>query len=136
MEVTLQPGLTGEVREVVQPEHTAAHLGSGNVHVLSTPMMISFMESAAIEAVDHLLPEGQQTVGIRIDVRHLAPTPVGMQVTARAELTNVEGRILTFRVTAEDEKELVGEGTHQRAIIDASRFLERIKKKTGEAGNE
>ena len=134
MAATLQPGLTGEVQETVREEHTAPHLGSGSVQVLSTPMMISFMESAAIEAVDHLLPEGQQTVGIRIDVRHLAPTPVGMQVTARAELTSVEGRILTFRVTAEDEKELVGEGTHQRAIIDGARFMERIEQKAREAG--
>lgn len=129
MEITLQPGLTGEIRKTVEERHTATHLGSGNVHVLATPIMISLLENAAIEAVDPLLPEGYQTVGIRIDVRHTAPTPVGMQITARAELTKVEGRILTFRVTAEDEKEQVGEGTHQRAIIDTARFLERIRSK-------
>jgi predicted thioesterase len=129
MEITLQPGLTGQVQEIVEERHTAPHLGGDVVPVMATPAMISLMESAAVEAIEHLLPEGYQSVGIRIDVRHLAPTPVGMQVTARAELTKVEGRVLTFRVTAEDEEEQVGEGTHQRAIIDVTGFQERIKAK-------
>lgn len=136
MEITLQPGLTGQVQETVEEQHTAPHLGSGMVPVMATPTMISLMESAAVEAIEHLLPEGYQSVGIRIDVRHLAPTPVGMQVTARAELTKVEGRILTFRVTAEDEQEQVGEGIHQRAIIDAASFQERIKAKSEKVKRE
>ncbi len=125
----LKVGLVGEVRRVVEDRHTARHLGSGNVSVLATPIMVALMEEAAIAAVDPLLPEGQQTVGIHLDVKHLAPTPVGMEVVARAELTDIDGRILTFRVTAEDENEQVGEGTHKRAIIDLARFQGRIAKK-------
>jgi predicted thioesterase len=125
----LKIGLIGEIRRTVEDRHTARHLGSGNVSVLATPIMVALMEEAAIEAVDHLLPEGQQTVGIHLDVKHLAPTPVGMEVIARAELTDIDGRILTFRVTAEDENEQVGEGTHKRAIIDLARFQGRIAKK-------
>ena len=125
----LKIGLIGEVRRTVEDRQTARHLGSGNVSVLATPIMVALMEEAAIEAVDHLLPQGQQTVGIHLDVKHLAPTPVGMEVIARAELTGIDGRILTFRVTAEDENEQVGEGTHKRAIIDLARFQGRIAKK-------
>lgn len=125
----LEIGLVGEVRQVVEEQHTARHLGRGNVSVMSTPIMVGLMEEAAIEAVDPLLPEGQQTVGIHLDVKHLAPTPVGMGVVARAELTEVEGRILTFRVTAEDDSEHIGEGTHKRAIIDVTRFKGRVDKK-------
>ncbi|MFQ5340920.1 MAG: thioesterase family protein [Anaerolineae bacterium] len=125
----LEVGVVGEVRRTVEDRHTARHLGSGNVSVLATPIMVGLMEEAAIAAVDHLLPEGQQTVGIHLDVRHLAPTPVGMEVVARAELTDIDGRILKFRVTAEDENEQVGDGTHTRAIIDMARFQGRIAKK-------
>lgn len=125
----LRVGLIGEVRRTVEERHTARHLGSGNVSVLATPIMVALMEEAAIEAVDHLLPEGQQTVGIHLDVKHLAPTPIGMEVVARAELTDIDGRMLKFRVTAEDENEQVGEGTHTRAIIDVARFQGRIAKK-------
>lgn len=125
----LRVGLAGEVRRTVEERHTARHLGSGNVSVLATPIMVALMEEAAIEAVDHLLPQGQQTVGIHLDVKHLAPTPIGMEVTARAELTDIDGRILTFRITAEDENEQVGEGTHKRAVIDLARFQGRIAKK-------
>lgn len=125
----LKVGVAGEVRHTVEERHTARHLGSGNVSVLATPIMVGLMEEAAIEAVDHLLPKGQQTVGIHLDVKHLAPTPVGMDVIARAELTAIEGRILTFRVAADDDNEHIGEGTHKRAIIDMARFQGRIAKK-------
>jgi fluoroacetyl-CoA thioesterase len=125
----IQPGLRGEVKLVVAGEHTAKHIGSGGVQVLATPQMILLMERAGVAAVDHLLPEGYRTVGVHLDVRHLAPTPIGFEVTAAAELTAVNGRQLTFRVTAHDGTELVGEGSHQRAIIDVARFGERVAQK-------
>jgi fluoroacetyl-CoA thioesterase len=128
---SLVPGLTGEFRIVVTEANTAKHLGSGCVEVLATPEMVRLMERASVAAVDHLLPEGQRTVGAHLDVRHLAATPLGMTVTARAELLTVEGRRLTFRVEAFDEVEKVGEGTHQRYIIDVDRFRQRITEKCG-----
>ncbi len=88
----IKPGLVGEVRLVVAPEHTAKHLGSGGVQVLATPHMVLLMERAGVAAVDSLLPEGYLTVGAHLDVRHLSPTPVGFEVVARAELLEVDGR--------------------------------------------
>lgn len=122
-------GLRAEVRLVVREEDTAKHLGSGNVAVLATPRMIALMEKASVKAVDHLLPPGQATVGSEVQVRHLAATPQGMEVTAHSELVEVEGRRLTFKVEAFDEKEKVGEGTHIRFIIDLDRFREKVKAK-------
>lgn len=127
----IQPGLKGEVRLVVADEHTAKHLGSGSVQVLATPQMILLMERAGVAAVDHLLPAGYHTVGARLDVRHLAPTPIGMEVVATAELLAVEGRRLTFHVEVHDPVELVGEGTHERAIVNVEKFGERIAQKAG-----
>lgn len=126
----IQPGLKGETRLVVAEEHTARHIGSGGVKVLATPQMILLMERASLAAVDPLLPEGYRTVGARLDVRHLAPTPIGFEVTATAELIEVEGRRLTFRVQAHDGVEVVGEGIHERAIIHLSKFGERVAQKT------
>lgn len=125
----VQPGLVGQVVELVTEENTARHLGSGGVSVLATPQMILLMERAGVAAVDHLLPEGYRTVGAHLDVSHLAPTPVGLTVTARAELIEVDGRRLTFRVEAHDGIELVGEGTHQRFIVNVQRFGERVAEK-------
>lgn len=125
----LEVGRAGEVQRRVELHHTAQRLGSGNVDVLATPMMIAWMEEAAVQAVDHLLPEGQQTVGTHIDVQHTAPTPAGMLVTTRAELTDVDGRVLNFHVTATDDNEQVGHGTHKRAIIDVARFRARVAEK-------
>jgi fluoroacetyl-CoA thioesterase len=126
----IQPGLKGTVRLVVAEEHTAKHLGSGGVYVLATPQMVLLMERAGVAAIDHLLPEGYLTVGAHLDVRHLAPTPVGFEVVATAELIEVEGRRLTFRVQVHDEIELVGDGTHERVIISMQRFGERVAQKT------
>ncbi len=123
------PGLVGERETEVTVENTARHLGSGNVAVFATPEMVRWMERAAVAAVDHLLPEGYQTVGIRVDVRHLAATPLGMTVRTRAELLEVDGRKLTFRVEAFDEVEKVGEGIHERMIVDLGRFRERAQSK-------
>jgi fluoroacetyl-CoA thioesterase len=125
----VQPGLKGVVKLVVAEEHTARHLGSGGVQVLATPQMVLLMERAGVAAVDGLLPEGYRTVGACLDIRHLAPTPVGMEVVASAELVQVEGRRLTFRVEVRDEIELVGEGTHERAIINVQKFGERVAQK-------
>lgn len=130
----LAPGLIGTVTLVVEHEHTAKHLGSGNVHVFATPQMVRLMEIASVQAVDHLLPEGYRTVGIGLDVRHLAATPVGMTVTAKSELIQVDGRKLVFRVEAWDEQEKIGEGTHTRAIIDVQRFGQKVREKAERAG--
>jgi fluoroacetyl-CoA thioesterase len=134
----IQPGLRGSARLIVAEEHTAQHLGSGGVQVLATPQMILLMEQASVAAVDHLLPEGYCTVGAHLDVRHLAPTPAGLEVRVAAELIEVVGRRMVFRVEAyegpfDQEQEggsLVGEGTHQRAIIDVQRFSEQVAQKT------
>jgi fluoroacetyl-CoA thioesterase len=128
----IQAGLVGERDIQVTPEHTARHLGSGNVSVLATPEMIRLMEGAAVRAVDPLLPEGYQTVGVHVDVDHLAATPLGMKVRVRAELLQVDGRKLTFHVEAFDEVEKVGEGTHQRMIIDLAKFKQRVEAKLTE----
>jgi fluoroacetyl-CoA thioesterase len=125
----ITPGLVGERETKVVAENTAQHLGSGNVAVFATPEMIRWMERAAVAAVDHLLPEGHRTVGIQVDVRHLAATPLGMTVRVRAELLEVEGRKLTFRVEAFDDVEKVGEGMHQRMIVDLAKFRERAQAK-------
>lgn len=123
---SLAPGLIGERTLIVEERHTASHLGSGGVPVYATPMMILAMEEAALAAVDRLLDPGQATVGYHLDVKHLAATPLGMRVTARAELVSVEGRMLTFRVEARDEKEMIGEGTHVRAVINLEKFRQKL----------
>jgi len=125
----LKPGLAGQLSLVVTEEHTAKHLGSGSVQVLATPQMILLMEQASVAAIDHLLPEGYRTVGIGLDVRHLAPTPVGFEVRATSEVIEVDGRRLTCRVQVHDGVELVGDGIHRRAIIDVRQFAERVAKK-------
>ncbi len=125
----LKPGLVGEATLVVEEKHTAYHLGSGGVNVLATPIMIALMEEAGRNAMEYLLEPGQLTVGAALDVKHLAPTPMGMKVTARAELLAVDGRMLTFRVEVRDEREKVGEGTHVRAIINLEKFMARVQSK-------
>jgi predicted thioesterase len=123
------PGLTGEQVTEVDATKTARHLGSGEVSVFATPEMVRLMERAAVQAVDHLLPDGYRTVGIHVDVRHLAATPVGMTVRAKAELLAVDGRKLTFRVEAVDDAEKIGEGLHTRMIIEVAKFRERVSSK-------
>jgi predicted thioesterase len=130
----LKPGLKGEAELVVGEEHTALRVGSGRVRVFATPLMIALMESAAVAAVEDVLAPGQQSVGTHLDVRHLAATPVGLRVRAAAELVKVDGRLLTFHVTAADEKEPIGEGTHVRALVDAERFDARLQAKLEQSG--
>lgn len=127
------PGLVGEARVVVTEEQTARHLGSGGVNVFATPAMVRLMEEAAVKALAEHLPPGQQSVGVSLQVRHLAPTPLGLTATARAELVAVDGRRLTFRVTVHDDVELVGEGTHERMLIDVARFGGRVAAKAERA---
>src|ERR1700719_5108634 len=125
----LKPGLTGSAQIVVGVEHTAPSTGGGLVPVLATPVMINLIEAAALAAVEHLLPAGHQSLGIHLDVRHFAATPIGMNVTATAELTAVEGRTLSFRVEARDDKEPIGGGSHQRVVVNVARFDERVQRK-------
>ena len=125
----LKPGLRGASQLVVAEEHTAPRVGSGRVHVLATPVMINVIEAAALAAIEHLLPEGYQSLGTRLDIRHFAATPVGMRVRAQVEVEKVEGRTVSFRVSVSDEKEPVGDGTHERMVVNVSRFDVRIQDK-------
>jgi predicted thioesterase len=99
--------------------------------VLATPVMINLMEAAALDAVEKLLPAGHQSLGIHLDVRHYAATPVGMRVRVTAELVKVDGRTLDFRVEARDEKEAIGDGLHQRVVVNVERFDARVQRKIG-----
>jgi fluoroacetyl-CoA thioesterase len=125
----LTVGVSAEVALVVGEADTAAKIASGAVPVLATPRLIALLEEAAFVAVQPLLAQGQTTVGTRVDVRHLAATPVGMQVVAFAELVELEGKVLRFRVEARDERELVMEGIHERAVVTEARFIERVTQK-------
>lgn len=125
----IAPGLSGVAEIIVGPEHTAPFVGSGRIAVLATPVMINVIEAAALAAVEHLLPTGHQSLGIQLDVRHTAATPVGLRVTATAEVLRVEGRTITFRVEARDEFEPIGGGSHQRIVVSVARFDERVQRK-------
>jgi fluoroacetyl-CoA thioesterase len=127
--LTLQPGLVGEASITVTDTMTAAALGSGNVDAFSTPALIALLEAAAIDALKGRLPDGQTSVGTMLNVRHLAATPVGMAVTARATLKEIDGRRLVFDVEAWDAVERIGEGTHERFIVTRTRFEERVRGK-------
>src|SRR6202790_2206411 len=123
------PGLTGTAEIVVGPEHTAPFVGSGRIAVLATPVMINVIEAASLAAVEHLLPAGHQSLGIHLDVSHVAATPVGLRVTATAEVVGLEGRTIKFRVEAHDEVETIGGGTHERVVVSVERFDERVQRK-------
>ena len=123
------PGLTGSHQIRVAPEHTAPFVGSGRIAVLATPVMINIIEAASLAAVEHLLPLGHQSLGIKLDVSHVAATPIGFRVTATAEVIRIEGRTITFRVDARDDMELIGGGTHERVVVSVERFDERVQRK-------
>jgi predicted thioesterase len=125
----LTAGLKGSAELLVGVEHTAPRVGSGRVPVLATPVMINVIEAAALAAVEHLLPAGHQSLGIHLDVRHFAATPVGMRVYATAELINIDGRTLLFRVEARDEREPIGDGWHKRVVVNVARFDQRVQRK-------
>ena len=123
MEITI--GMTGAVSSLVEREDTALEVGSGALLVYATPCMVALMEGAACEAIAEAIPEEKTTVGIELNISHLAATPVGMDVRAEAAVTAVEGNIITFSITAYDESGKIGDGTHKRAIVTTQRFLDK-----------
>ena len=129
LKLELPAGLTGTAELVVGEQHTAPRVGSGRIRVLATPVMINLIEAAALAAVEQSLPENHQSLGTRLDVSHVAATPVGMRVRATAEVVRVEGRTIHFRVRAVDEFDLIGEGTHERVVVNLERFDQRVREK-------
>jgi predicted thioesterase len=123
------PGLIGTAEIVVTPDQTAPFVGSGRIAVLATPVMINLIEAAALAAVEHLLPAGHQSLGTHLDISHFAATPVGLRVTATAQVLKIEGRAISFRVDARDEREPIGGGTHRRVVVSVARFDERVQRK-------
>ncbi|HJT58847.1 MAG TPA: thioesterase family protein [Ktedonobacteraceae bacterium] len=121
--MALEIGLTGEMTTTVAHENTAAFVGAGGVEVFATPMMIALMENASWHAVANHLDEGFVTVGTLVNVRHLAATPLGQQVRATAKLIEIDGRRLVFQVEAYDEQKKIGEGQHERFIVNLNRFM-------------
>jgi predicted thioesterase len=126
---SINPGISAEVQIEVSKDMLASQWGSGIVEVFSTPAMVGLMEGAAEKAVRPFLDDGETTVGTWISVKHLAPTPPGMKVKAVAVLRAVEGRRLTFKVEAWDEVERIGEGEHERFVVDQERFMNRAQEK-------
>lgn len=127
--LTIPIGTTGSKAITVADEHTAPFVGSGRVRVLATPVMINMFEAAALEAIEHLLADGHQSLGTHLNVSHLAATPVGMQVTATADVISVEGRLVKFKVSARDERDLIGEGVHDRVVVNVAKFDLRVQEK-------
>lgn len=123
MEITV--GLKAEVATLVETADTALEVGSGSLRVYATPCMAALMEGAACEALEGCLGEDQTTVGIELNLKHLAATPVGMEVRAEAEVTAVEGKIISFTITAYDEAGKIGEAQHKRAIVNCQKFLDK-----------
>jgi predicted thioesterase len=118
-------GMKGEACTLVEREDTAAEVGSGSLLVYATPCMVALMEGAACEAIAQALGENQSSVGISLSIEHLSATPVGLEVWAEAEVIAVEGRIITFALTAYDEAGKIGEGTHKRCIVSTQKFLDK-----------
>ena len=127
MEITV--GMKGEVSTLVERADTASEVGSGSLLVYATPCMVALMEGAACEAIAQTLPEDKTSVGTQLNISHLSATPVGLEVRAEAVVTEVDGNIVTFQVTAYDEAGKIGEGTHQRVIITTQRFLDKTYSK-------
>lgn len=127
MDITV--GLRGEARTMTEREDTALEVGSGSLLVYATPCMIALMEGAACEAIAEVLPEDKTSVGTFLEINHLSATPVGLEVCAEAEVTAVEGSVITFQVTAYDEAGKIGEGIHKRAVINTQRFLDKTYSK-------
>ena len=123
MEITV--GMKGEASTLVEREDTAAEVGSGSLLVYATPCMVARMEGAACEAIAQALSEDQSSVGISLNIDHLSATPVGLEVRAEAEVTAVDGKIITFSLTAYAEAGKIGEGTHKRCLVSSQRFLDK-----------
>ena len=127
--MSITVGTKGRAETVVTRENTAAAVGSGLVPVFGTPFMIALMENAAVDALAPYMEAGQGSVGTHLDVSHDAATPIGLKVWAEAEVTAVDGKALTFAVTAYDEAGVIGKGTHNRFVITVDRFLAKAEKK-------
>ena len=127
MEITV--GMKGLAEMLVEREDTAKEVGSGDLLVFATPCMVALMEGAACEAIAEALSETQTTVGTALNIEHTAATPVGLEVRAEAEVTAVEGKVITFNVTAFDESGQIGHGTHKRVIVNSQKFLEKAYSK-------
>ena len=123
MEITV--GMKAEVSTLVEREDTAREVGSGSLLVYATPCMVALMEGAACEAIEEALDADKTTVGTMLNIQHLSATPVGLEVRATAEVTAVEGKVITFSIEAFDEAGQIGKGTHQRVIVPTEKFLER-----------
>lgn len=124
MEITV--GLKGTAESFVDREDTAKEVGSGDLLVYATPCMVALMEGAACEALAPVLKETETTVGTMLNIEHIAATPVGLEVRAEAEVTAVEGRVITFSVTAFDESGEIGRGTHKRVLVNSQKFLDKV----------
>ena len=131
----MDTGIKNKMEIVVTEDRTAKAMGSGELLVFATPAMIALVEETCWKSVADELESGQGTVGTMLDVRHVSATPVGMKVWCESELVGVDGRKLTFSVKVFDEAGLVGEGTHERFIIDNKRFLEKAAAKTANTAN-
>lgn len=125
----IKPGLVGEADETVSSSRTAAFFGSGLVAAYGTPAMVALMENATVAALHKYLGPGQTSVGTEVCIKHLAATPVGMHARARATVTAVDGRQVTFQVEAWDDREKIGEGTVTRFVVDEGHFNDRLEKK-------
>ena len=123
MEITV--GMKGEAATLVEREDTAKEVGSGDLLVYATPCMVALMEGAACEAIADALSDTQTTVGTMLNIEHISATPVGLEVRAEAEVTAVEGKVITFSIKAFDEAGEIGHGTHKRVIVNSQRFLDR-----------
>ena len=128
---TLAPGAKGTAQAVVDSSNVASTMGSGEIEVFATPAMIALMEAAAVAALKEHLEEGETSVGIRLEVSHTAATPVGMDVRAEAEVTEIDGRRIIFQVAAFDAKEKIGDGRHERFIVKTGKFMEKVRGKLG-----
>ena len=123
MDITV--GMKGEVSTLVEREDTAREVGSGDLLVYATPCMVALMEGAACEAIADALSDTQTTVGTALNIEHISATPVGLEVRAEAEVTEVEGKVITFAVRAFDEAGEIGKGTHKRVIVNSQKFLDK-----------
>ena len=122
-------GIKGEASTLVEKEDTAQYVGSGSLLVYATPCLAALMEGAACAAIEEALPQGQTSVGTALNLEHLSATPVGLDVRASAEVTAVEGRKITFAITAFDEAGEIGRATHTRVLVNSEKFLEKTYQK-------
>ena len=126
----IETGIKGHKEQIVTPEMSAARVGSGLVDVFATPMLVALVEQTCYESVLSHLDAGQGTVGTLVNVSHLSATPIGKRVWCESELTEVDRRRLVFSVKAYDEAGLIGEGTHERFVIDTAKFMDKLKAKS------